>query len=182
MRRRHQAILVDGGEPPGEAVLVGPSIFLPGGTPPRFRPDPRATPEWRRLRKVVLARDAFACRECGRPASDVDHRVELIDGGAPYEPENLQALCATCHDAKSSESRYRRVLRATSSWGRMALCPRCSGTGLCAACSTHRHACTSCLGVRFIPERCAERGEIPSQSIVAKVSSVAWAGAEPPPA
>jgi 5-methylcytosine-specific restriction enzyme A len=162
--------------------VVGPSTFLPGRIPPRFQPDPRATAEWRRLRKAVLARDHFLCRSCGSAASDVDHRVELIDGGAPYDPENLQALCEACHDAKSSESRYRRATRAASSWGRMALCPRCSGTGRCVDCLATPHACTSCLGVRFIPEYCAQRGEIPSQAVVAQVSSLAWAGADPPSA
>ena len=178
MRRRYQAVL---GDDPGEGLLaVGPSTFLPGRIPHRFRPDPRATAEWRRVRKVALARDHFACRACGLPASDVDHRVELMDGGAAYTLENLQALCPACHDAKSSESRYRRAQQSTSSWGRIVLCPRCSGTGRCGACLTTPHACTVCLGVRFIPERCAERTEMPSQLELSQVSSLAWAGAEPP--
>jgi HNH endonuclease len=181
MPRRHQAVLPLEADPGEVALTIGPSMFRPGQTPRRFQPDPRMTPQWKRLRKTALKRDHFACRRCGQPASDVDHRVELIDGGAAFDLENLQALCAPCHDAKSSESRYRRARRATSSWGRMALCPRCSGTGLCIECPAAPHPCTVCLGVRFTPESCAERGEVPSQSVISEVSSLAWAGAEPPP-
>lgn len=181
MRRRHQTSLPIGTEDDGTGLTAGPSIFRPGQTPRRFQPDPRLTAQWRRLRKTVLARDRFTCRWCGQPASDVDHRVELFDGGAAFELENLQALCGPCHDAKSSESRYRRARRAASSWGRMTLCPRCSGTGRCARCTTTVHACSACFGVRFVPESCAERGEVPSQSMVSEVSSLAWAGAEPLP-
>jgi HNH endonuclease len=181
MRHRHQSVLPLAADAPPDSILIGPNSFRPGLVPYQYQPDPRETPEWRRIRKRVLARDHSACRKCGRPASDVDHRVELMDGGAPYDPENLQALCADCHGAKSSESRYRRARRATTSWGRMTLCPKCSGTGICVTCLVHVHACTTCLGVRIVPERCAESGTIPSQSMIAEVSSLAWAGVQPPP-
>jgi 5-methylcytosine-specific restriction enzyme A len=180
MRRRHQAVLLGPDDEPLDESVVGLSTFLPGQIPPRYQPDPRTTAKWRRIRREVLARDHYLCRGCGAPASDVDHRVELIDGGRPYDPENLQALCEACHDAKSSESRYARAVRSTSTWGRMALCPKCSGSGRCVDCLTTPHECTSCLGVRFIPERCEQRGEIPSQSVLAQVSSLAWEGAKPP--
>ena len=182
MRRHRQATLSVEDDLDVGAVLVGPSAFRPGQVPFRFQIDPRTTPEWRRIRQRVLRRDGHACRRCGRPATDVDHRVELIDGGAAYETGNLQSLCPECHGAKSSESRYRRARRAASSWGRLALCPKCVGSGECRWCLTSFHACTACLGLRFVPERCAERGEIPSQSTLAEVSSLAWAGAEPPSA
>ena len=179
MRRRRQAVLFEP-EPDGLALAVGPSVFRPGQTPRRYAPDPRATPAWKRLRKEVLERDHFACRRCGEPATDVDHRMELIDGGPPYDLENLQALCAACHDAKTSESRYRRARYASRTWGRMALCPRCSGIGRCPICLGSPHVCTVCLGLRVIPESCESDGNIPSQAVVAEVSSDAWAGAEPP--
>ncbi|HLY76425.1 MAG TPA: HNH endonuclease signature motif containing protein, partial [Thermoplasmata archaeon] len=111
MGRRQQTVLDVVEENDEDLLVVAPSTFLPGRTPHRFRPDPRTTPEWRRVRKSVLARDRFTCRTCGRPAVDVDHLVELVDGGSAYGPENLQALCAPCHDAKSSTSRYHRVAR-----------------------------------------------------------------------
>ena len=181
MRRRHQSELSIAEVSDG-VTAAGPSTFLPGQTPHRYLPDPRTAPEWRRVRKAALVRDHSICRGCGRPATDVDHRIELIDGGAPFDLENLQSLCAACHDAKSSEARYRRASRATSTWGRMALCPRCTGTGLCALCTLAAHTCSVCLGVRFVPERCATGEELPSQVVLAEVSSVAWAGAVPRPA
>jgi hypothetical protein len=177
MRRRRQAVLEGAADGESEAPEIGPSIFLPGQVPARFQPDPRVTPAWRRIRKAVLRRDRFRCSDCGGPASDVDHRVELIDGGAAFAIENLQALCEPCHDAKTSEARHQRALRASSSWGRMALCPRCAGTGLCPECESTVHPCTTCLGVRIVPERCLPHGEIPSQYVLARVSSLAWAGA-----
>jgi hypothetical protein len=179
MARRHQSELVVEDPNVGIPAAPAPSTFLPCRTPHRYRPDPRTTAEWHRTRKTVLARDRTTCQRCGRSASDVDHRVELIDGGAPFDLENLQALCGPCHDAKSSEARYVRATRAADSWGRLALCPRCAGTGLCGRCSFPGHVCPMCLGVRFVPERSALQDEIPSQSVLAEVSSVAWAGAVP---
>jgi HNH endonuclease len=179
MRHRRQSSLPVDFEPVEPIIMIGPSVFRPGQTPKRFQPDPRVTAKWKRVRKIALRRDHSTCTRCGQPAADVDHKIELIDGGEPFELDNLQALCAACHDAKSSESRYRRALRATSSWGRMALCPRCAGTGRCPTCITTLHTCGVCLGVRFVPESCAEQGGVPGQSVVAEVSSLAWAGAEP---
>jgi 5-methylcytosine-specific restriction endonuclease McrA len=176
-RRQTELAVVDMAET--EATSAAPSTFLPGRIPNRYRPDPRATTEWRRVRRAALARDHATCQRCSGPASDVDHRIELVDGGAPFDLENLQALCASCHDAKSSEARYRRVTRATSSWGRMALCPRCDGSGRCGCCSLAGHVCGVCLGVRCVPERCVASDELPSQLVLAEVSSLAWAGALP---
>lgn len=181
MGRRHQSELGIGDPAEEPGTLVGPSSFLPGLTPHRFLPDPRATPVWRRVRKAVLSRDRSTCRRCGQRATDVDHRVELIDGGATFDPENLQALCGPCHDAKSSEARYLRATRAGSSWGRMALCPACSGSGRCTRCVERPHVCPYCLGIRFVPEVNAEPTDFPTQRVLAEVSSLAWAGAEPPP-
>lgn len=160
-------------------VPVGPSRFLPGATPYRYHADPRLRPDWRRARKLALARDRFACRICGRPATDVDHVEELIDGGSPFSLDNLQSLCGPCHDAKTSLAHYRRAQRAASAWGRMAVCPFCQGVGECGSCAPVRHPCGGCLGLRIVPEACAERRELPPQAQLAKVSSLAWAGAEP---
>jgi HNH endonuclease len=180
MGRRHQSVLpLD--EVDEDAVLVAPSVFLPGRVPARYQPDPRGTPKWRRVRKEALARDQAICRHCGQPATEVDHRVELIDGGAPFDLDNLQSLCAACHDSKSSEARYRRAARASSTWGRMTACPGCAGSGRCLRCESALHVCNQCLGVRVVPERCMENRELPSQLLLAEVSPLAWAGAEPRP-
>lgn len=117
---------------------------------------------------------------CGAAADDVDHRVELIDGGEAYDLANLQSLCGKCHDAKSSEARYQRSVRAGAAWGRMSVCPRCLGSGRCALCDEPAHGCTFCLGVRVVPEWVGYGGDAPSQFVLALVGSSAWEGAVRP--
>ena len=60
-------------------------------------------PLWRAsIRPAVFARDGRRCqvdlpglgRKCGRLATDVGHRVALVDGGEPYQLSNLEAQCA----------------------------------------------------------------------------------------
>ena len=48
-----------------------------------------------------MAREPL-CEECGKPATDVDHIVPRSRGGAPFDPANLQSLCASCHSAKTA--------------------------------------------------------------------------------
>ena len=61
--------------------------------------NPRA---WARLRRQVFARDAFRCRKCGRAGRlEADHVVPIWRGGAPLDVDNVQALCRTCHVAKT---------------------------------------------------------------------------------
>lgn len=60
-----------------------------------------STPEWRRLRDWYRARHPL-CEECQRQgrvtaAELVHHRVEISEGGAPLDPENLESLCWSCH-------------------------------------------------------------------------------------
>ncbi len=60
-----------------------------------------ASPEWRRLRDWYRARNPLceACQRQGRvtAAELVHHRVEISEGGAPLDPENLESLCWSCH-------------------------------------------------------------------------------------
>lgn len=51
------------------------------------------------LCELHLARNEY------RPAQMVDHRVRLRDGGAAFDPANLQALCNPCHNAKRAKER-----------------------------------------------------------------------------
>jgi 5-methylcytosine-specific restriction protein A len=60
---------------------------------------------WVKLRQRILARDDYLCQPClsqGRPtpATQVDHITPKSQDGAD-DPENLQAICAECHDAKT---------------------------------------------------------------------------------
>lgn len=60
---------------------------------------------WDAARRVVLRRDRYTCRSCGRRARqsalEVDHIRELASGGAPLDYSNLQTLCRPCHRAKT---------------------------------------------------------------------------------
>lgn len=59
------------------------------------------TQRWLRVRSRQLAREPL-CRECGQPARDVDHITPRSRGGAPFDPANLQSLCATHHSIKTA--------------------------------------------------------------------------------
>lgn len=37
-----------------------------------------------------------------RPATDVDHKVPVSAGGAPFDPDNLQSLCHSHHSQKTA--------------------------------------------------------------------------------
>jgi 5-methylcytosine-specific restriction endonuclease McrA len=60
---------------------------------------------WDAARHVVLRRDRFTCRSCGRRGRsrelEVDHIVELARGGPSLALDNLQTLCRACHRAKT---------------------------------------------------------------------------------
>ena len=62
---------------------------------------------WERIRRRVLDRDGWRCRECRRPGRlEVDHIKPLHRGGTD-EMDNLRALCRGCHI-----DRHRRRLRS----------------------------------------------------------------------
>lgn len=60
---------------------------------------------WDAARQVVLHRDRFTCRACGRRARkrelEVDHVLEIARGGPPLDLANLQTLCRRCHREKT---------------------------------------------------------------------------------
>ena len=64
---------------------------------------------WERLRRQVFARDGYRCRTCGRAGRlECDHVVGLERGGSS-DMSNLQALCRSCHIAKTRGENDRRV-------------------------------------------------------------------------
>jgi 5-methylcytosine-specific restriction endonuclease McrA len=69
------------------------------------------TPEHQRWRAEVTRRAGGACQQCGRSGVRLfaDHIVELKDGGAPFDPTNGQALCGSCHTAKTARARTARM-------------------------------------------------------------------------
>ena len=64
---------------------------------------------WRTFRREVFERDGYRCRKCGRAGRlECDHIRPLSRGGAPFEIANAQALCRTCHIAKTRGERPKR--------------------------------------------------------------------------
>lgn len=81
------------------------------------RGDPYGKSEWKRARKTVLERQNHECLFCG--VSDEAHREEYSNGldvhhvipredGGSDSPENLAALCRSCH--KKLESIHARAM------------------------------------------------------------------------
>lgn len=80
--------------------------------------------QWERLREHILRRDHYVCQLCkeagqltplvtGNPshprAAHVDHIKPKAHGGTD-DPDNLQSLCRTCHDAKTAREHGVRVV------------------------------------------------------------------------
>lgn len=65
------------------------------------------TPRWIETRKKKLHLSPF-CEECKKVGTMVvgkvvDHIVPIKQGGEPYDLDNLQTLCWSCHSRKSIE-------------------------------------------------------------------------------
>ena len=79
------------------------------------RCDPRLqTALWRKVRKLVLARDHWRCGYCGDVATTVDHIIERQDGGAMYDLANLVACCEACQHKGIRAQRQWLLSRVTS--------------------------------------------------------------------
>jgi 5-methylcytosine-specific restriction protein A len=62
---------------------------------------------WQEIRRRVL-KESPMCEMCGRPATDVDHRIAVADGGTD-DRSNLRSFCRSCHKAhKAEQNRARR--------------------------------------------------------------------------
>lgn len=63
------------------------------------------TPAWRRVRRAILDRDGRMCqirgRKCDLEATEVDHIIPWLAGGALYDEDNLRAACATCNRSRA---------------------------------------------------------------------------------
>ena len=62
---------------------------------------------WEKVRRYVLDRDGWKCRECGKVGRlEIDHVIPLSqlpedDPERWYDTGNLQTLCRKCHKAKT---------------------------------------------------------------------------------
>lgn len=74
-----------------------------GGSDPFYK-----TAFWLRVRSFVLRAEPL-CRVCRAvPATLVDHIIPRADGGADYDPANLQPLCPRCHARKTAHDEASR--------------------------------------------------------------------------
>ncbi len=70
---------------------------------------------WGRLRLKVLDAANWKCRICGNWSGEVDHVRPLHQNGAVYDLENLQAICADHHRAKTRQE-LRKVAPDQKEW------------------------------------------------------------------
>lgn len=53
---------------------------------------------WRRVRMQVLHGAGWKCSKCDRRGSlECHHKIPLAKGGAAFDPDNLEAVCRSCH-------------------------------------------------------------------------------------
>ena len=68
---------------------------------------PYNTAKWARLRQLKLSQ-APLCEYCQpgqqRPATQVDHKKAIRDGGAPFDLNNLASSCQRCHSQKTANN------------------------------------------------------------------------------
>jgi 5-methylcytosine-specific restriction endonuclease McrA len=63
-----------------------------------------ASARWRALRRQVLAEQPWcATAGCMELTHDVDHKVALQDGGAPFDRDNVWGLCKRHHSSKTNK-------------------------------------------------------------------------------
>jgi len=68
---------------------------------------------WYKLRNSYLKKNPL-CEHClkegiTKPASEVDHIIALVDGGARLDANNLQSLCFQHHRLKTRQDAIKRV-------------------------------------------------------------------------
>ena len=66
--------------------------------------------KWRKFRRLYIV-DNPLCEECKRngkvtEGKDIDHITPIRFGGEPFDFDNLQTLCKTCHNKKSGREAH----------------------------------------------------------------------------
>lgn len=79
-------------------------------TPPKIADLLYTSLEWRRFVAGIKRRRGRYCQRCGSTKRVIgDHIVEVKDGGAPFDPGNIELLCQACHNRKTAQQRARRA-------------------------------------------------------------------------
>ena len=77
----------------------------PFANKPTFNDGPYNSVAWRKLRLQVLRLQPI-CNDCKRaPSTVADHITPVRLGGNFWDIDNLQGLCAPCHNSKSAKER-----------------------------------------------------------------------------
>jgi 5-methylcytosine-specific restriction endonuclease McrA len=88
---------------------------------------PYSSPLWKAVRLAVLERDGYRCQirgpKCTGMASHVDHVIDWRDGGAPFDPSNLRAACASDNIAKRNRGVAARARAARGEAGALPYTP-----------------------------------------------------------
>ena len=76
---------------------------------------------WRAVRRAVFDRDGWRCVMCGKAGRlECDHILPLQLGGDPWDMENLQTLCRSCHIRKTAGENRRELTLAEEAWQMLA--------------------------------------------------------------
>ncbi|WP_370930997.1 HNH endonuclease [Bartonella sp. DGB1] len=87
---------------------IGSSVSSIGFIP-RVKDSFYSSMEWLSLRKQALKRACYKCSWCNSTKRlYVDHIKEIKDGGSRTDLGNLQVLCASCHNKKTSLAKKMR--------------------------------------------------------------------------
>lgn len=83
-----------------------------------------ASPQWKKLRKRVLARDNGRCQSCGRRASEVHHGAYDRATMRGESTDRLHSLCGICHEAVTFDRfGLKRTMREVARLSRMLVAP-----------------------------------------------------------
>lgn len=90
---------------------------IPTADTRRVKPPPKvgdsfySSPEWIALRDLVRREAKGKCETpgCTRPGYIVDHIIEIRDGGAPLDRNNVWYQCQPHHVTKTNVERAKRV-------------------------------------------------------------------------
>ena len=71
------------------------------------------TQQWRKLRARQLTKEPLCINfdKCGNVATIADHIQEVKDGGLKFDIENLNSICASCHNEKTQREKKKRASR-----------------------------------------------------------------------